>query len=130
MSLPTETLFERIGGAEGVRALVETFYDRMDTRPDAATIRAMHPADLTTSRHHLVLFLTMWTGGPRTYLEERGHPRMRARHMPFPIDDAARDAWLACMRDALEVHVADEHARADLNGAFARMAHHMRNQPE
>jgi len=123
-----DSIYERLGGDPGVRRLVDRFYDRMDERPDAATIRAMHPDDLTGSRDHLHLFLVMWTGGPRTYMEQRGHPMMRARHLPFPIDEAARDAWLACMDDALQATVDDATLRADLFGAFARMADHMRNQ--
>jgi hemoglobin len=122
-------LFDQLGGREGIVRLVDHFYDRMEERPDAAAIRAMHPDDLSNSRRKLVLFLTMWTGGPRTYMEERGHPRMRARHLPFPIDDAARDAWLACMHDALQATVADEGLRHDLGSAFRRIADHMRNQP-
>jgi hemoglobin len=124
----SESLYTVLGGHAGVRSLVDHFYDRMDARPDAATIRAMHPDDLTESRRKLHLFLTMWTGGPRTYMEERGHPRMRARHLPFPIDDAARDAWMACMHDALEATVDDPTVRSDLASAFQRLADHMRNQ--
>ncbi len=124
----TDSLYDQLGGDAGVRALVDHFYDRMDARPDASTIRAMHPDDLSGSRHKLHLFLTMWTGGPRTYMEERGHPRMRARHLPFPIDDAARDAWMACMHDALEATVANPTMQSDLAKAFQRLADHMRNQ--
>jgi len=124
-----DSYYQRLGGEAGIRALVDRFYQRMEERPDAAVIRAMHPADLTESRRKLSLFLTMWSGGPRTYLEERGHPRMRARHMPFPIDDAARDAWMACMTDALQEQVSDDILRADVQRALQRLADHMRNQP-
>lgn len=123
-----DSYYERLGGEAGIRALVQRFYQRMDERPDAATVRAMHPPDLAESERKLQLFLTMWTGGPRTYMEERGHPMMRARHLPFAIDDAARDAWMACMTDALEETVADATLRSDLRGAFQRLADHMRNQ--
>lgn len=123
------SIYERLGGDEGVRALVDAFYDRMDEAPEAATIRAMHPDDLASSRDKFHLFLTMWSGGPRTYTEQRGHPRLRARHMPFPIDTAARDAWMACMDDALLEQVPEADLRADLSSAFARLADHMRNQP-
>jgi hemoglobin len=122
------SIYEQLGGDAGVRELVDAFYDTMQTLPEAAQIRAMHPADLTSSRQHLHLFLNMWTGGPQTYMEQRGHPRMRARHLPFPIDEAARDAWLACMVVALEARVPDENLRGDLFSAFARIADHMRNQ--
>jgi hemoglobin len=123
-----DSYYERIGGEAGIRALVQRFYQRMDERPDAATVRAMHPPDLAESERKLQLFLTMWTGGPRTYMEERGHPMMRARHLPFAIDDAARDAWMACMTDALDETVADPTLRSDLHGAFQRLADHMRIQ--
>lgn len=123
-----QSIYEQLGGDEGVRRLVDRFYDAMDTRPDAATIRAIHPDDLDESRRKLHLFLVMWTGGPRTYMEERGHPMMRARHLPFAVDDDARDAWLACMHEALDATVADEGLRGDLRSAFRRIADHMRNQ--
>ena len=122
------TMYERLGETDGIRALVDDFYDRMDRLPDAAVIRAMHPPDLSESRNKLHLFLCQWTGGPATYSEQRGHPRMRARHLPFAIDDRARDAWLMCMGQALEAHVADALVRDQLFGAMARMADHMRNQ--
>jgi hemoglobin len=128
MSEPT--LYDRLGGEPTLRALVDRFYDLMDTRPDAATIRGMHPGDLSTSRQRLFLFLSMWTGGPRTYLEERGHPRMRMRHLPFPIDTAARDAWMRCMDLALAEVVDDPYLRGGLHDAFLRLADHMRNQEE
>ena len=80
--------FERIGGEEGVRALVDRFYDLMDTLPEAAGIRAMHPRDLRMSREKLYLFLVGWLGGPPLYVERFGHPRLRARHLPFPIGDS------------------------------------------
>jgi hemoglobin len=122
------TLFEQLGGAAGVRTLVDGFYDHMDTLEQAAQIRAMHPDDLASSRDHFALFLNMWTGGPRTYVEQRGHPRLRARHMPFPIGPADRDAWMLCMERALADHVDDQGVRTALYDALLRVADHMRNQ--
>ena len=122
------SLFDEMGGEAGVRALVDRFYDLMDTLPEAARIRAMHPADLASSREKLSLFLMMWSGGPRTYEELRGHPRMRARHLPFPIDAADRDAWLLCMDRALDESPMDERVKRGLSDAFARIAEHMRNR--
>lgn len=124
-----DSIYTRLGGDPGVRRLVDRFYDHMDTLPEAATIRAMHGDDLTEIRDVFHLFLTMWTGGPQTYMEQRGHPRLRRRHFPFPIDEAARDAWLLCMGKALDDTVDDADLRADLNSAFRRIADHMRNQP-
>ena len=123
------TLYEELGGAQAVRTLVDRFYDHMDTVPFAAEIRAMHPDDLQGSRDKLFGFLSMWTGGPRTYVEERGHPRLRARHLPFVVDVAARDAWVGCMALALEETVEDKALRDGLLRAFAGIADHMRNQP-
>ena len=100
----TTTPYEILGGAEGVRALVDRFYDLMDELPEAADIRAMHPEDLAESREKLYLFLSGWTGGPPLYMQKHGHPRLRARHLPFPIGIAERDAWMLCMTRALEEH--------------------------
>lgn len=121
-----ETLFERLG-EDTVRALVERFYDVMDEAPEAAEVRAMHPEDLASSREKLTLFLIGWTGGPPVYVERHGHPRLRARHLPFAIDVAARDQWMMCMDRALAEVVGDPLARESLAGAFRRMADHMRN---
>ncbi len=128
MNEPTGTTpYEALGAEPAVRALVDRFYDLMDTLPEAATIRAMHPADLTESREKLFLFLTGWLGGPPVYVEKRGHPRLRMRHLPFAVDEAARDAWLRCMFQALDEQVADELLRLQLRTGMARIADHMRN---
>jgi hemoglobin len=124
-----ETLFNEIGGEVPVRALVDRFYDLMDTLPEAAPIRAMHPADLSTSREKLYLFLVGWLGGPQLYIARFGHPRLRARHMPFAVDTAARDQWMLCMNQALAEQVSDPGMRAQLGSALGRVADHMRNQP-
>ncbi len=120
--------FEQIGGEPGVRALVDDFYDRMEQLPEAATIRALHPPNLRGSREKLFLFLCGWLGGPPYYVEKYGHPRLRARHLPFSIGVPERDQWLLCMRGALAVCVADPTLRAALDGAFERLADHMRNR--
>jgi hemoglobin len=124
----TPTLYDQIGGASGVRGLVTRFYDLMSELPEARAILGMHPADLAGSREKLFDFLSGWLGGPPLYIERRGHPRLRMRHMPFAVDDAARDAWMACMERALSECVADEQVRAQLKGAFQHMATHLRNQ--
>ena len=122
------SFYERLGGEQGVRALVDAFYDHMATAPGAAHILGMHPPDLAGSRDKLHLFLMMWTGGPHTYMEQRGHPRLRARHLPFPIGDDEAIAWLACMDHALEATVTEPELRQELLAAFTRVAAHMRNQ--
>ncbi len=113
-----------------MRAIVDAFYDRMDAWEGAAHIRAMHPADLSGSREKLDDFLCGWLGGPPRYVAKHGHPRLRARHLPFPIDVAARDQWVACMDHALRATVDDADLRGMIGGALARLADHMRNQPE
>lgn len=121
------SFYERLGGAQGVRALVDRFYDLMDTLPEARALRALHPVDLADSREKLYEFMSGWLGGPPLYIEKRGHPRLRARHMPFVIDDAGVDAWLMCMNRALDELCPDTEARAKLKGGLAPLAKHMRN---
>jgi hemoglobin len=88
-----------IVGAEFFSQLVEAFYLNVENNE---VLRPMYPADLTESKRHLELFLIQYWGGPRTYQDERGHPRLRMRHAPFEIGKRARDAWLKCMTGALE----------------------------
>ncbi len=124
----TPTMFERLGGALAIDRLVESFYRSMECLPQAATIRAMHPNDLGPVRATLKRYLTEWTGGPKLYSPEKGHPRLRQRHIRFPVDEAARDAWLLCMRGALAETVADEAARRELDETLSKLADWMRNQ--
>ncbi|MBP0115803.1 MULTISPECIES: group II truncated hemoglobin [Bradyrhizobium] len=125
----TISMFERIGGSATIDRLVDRFYDRMDTLPEAQVIRAMHAADLGLIRDVLKRYLTEWTGGPRLYSVEKGHPRLRQRHFGFAIGDAERDAWMLCMRGALEEAVTDSAARRDLDQALSGLANWMRNRP-
>jgi len=120
-------LFERIGGAPTIERLVDAFYDRMEREEHARAVRAMHGPDLSRSRRVLKQYLGEWLGGPKLYSPEHGHPRMRMRHMRAPIDSAARDAWLGCMRGALEETVADAPAREAIYEAMAKLADWMRN---
>jgi hemoglobin len=129
-TLDRSQLFTRIGGEAVVRRLVDTFYDLMDRLPEARTIRALHPPTLDGSRDKLHWFLVGWMGGPPLYIERFGHPRLRARHLPFAIGVAERDAWLRCMNEALERCIDDAAARAVLVEALAQLADHMRNQAE
>jgi hemoglobin len=122
------SMFERIGGAVIVDRLVESFYLRMDELPEAKTIRAMHPDDLGPIKSVLKRYLSEWTGGPKLYSPEKGHPRLRQRHMGFQIGNAERDAWLLCMRGALEETVADTAARQEIDAALTKLADWMRNQ--
>ncbi|MEN8174614.1 MAG: group II truncated hemoglobin [Pseudomonadota bacterium] len=124
------TPYEALGGAEGVRKLVDRFYDYMDSLEEASEIRGLHAKSLKGSREKLYLFLSGWLGGPDLYVEQYGHPRLRARHLPFPIGNRERDQWLWCMDRALEDLEVDTGIKKQLKDAFARTADHMRNQPE
>lgn len=129
-SEPAVSMFERIGGATAVDRLVEAFYARMDNLPEARAIRAMHADDLGPAKRVLKRYLTEWTGGPPLYSSERGHPRLRQKHMGFPIGDAARNAWMLCMDGALTETVADEAARDEVRAALAKLADWMRNRQD
>ncbi len=122
------TMFERLGGADTIDRLVEVFYRRMDVLPEAQGIRAMHGRDLGPVKQVLKRYLSEWTGGPKLYTPEKGHPRLRQRHVRFPIDVAERDAWLLCMRGALEETVEDAAARHEIDESFTKLADWMRNQ--
>jgi hemoglobin len=122
------SMFDRIGGAVAVDRLVEAFYRRMDQLPEAATIRDMHGPDLGSIKSVLKRYLSEWTGGPKLYSPEKGHPRLRQRHMGFAIGNAERDAWLLCMRGALQETISDADAQRELDGALTKLADWMRNQ--
>ena len=115
-------------GTSNIRALVDTFYNIMDADPKAAGIRAMHPADLTSSREKLFMFLTGWTGGPQLYIERYGHPFLRAKHISFAIDASARDQWMYCMISAMHALHFDEKLMTNLAAQLHGVADFMRNQ--
>lgn len=122
------SIFEAVGGSEPLRTLVDAFYDLMEEREEYAGIRALHPADMTGSRDKLFFFLSGWSGGPPLYIQKYGHPRLRARHLPFAIGDAERDQWVACMDEAMEKVGFDAKLRFTLHQAFFQIADFMRNQ--
>lgn len=124
-----KTVFELIGGIDKIDELVDRFYDLMDLEPGAADIRAMHAADLSTSREKLKLFLCGWMGGPDIYSPKYGHPMLRARHLPFKIGLKERNQWLACMYQAMEECGIDGNAAKQLEESFFNTAEWMRNQP-
>src|SRR5690554_4976389 len=96
-----DVTFVRLGSEAGVRALVDRFYDLMDEDARFARVRAMHPPALEGSRDKLHWYLCGWSGGPAHYVERFGHPRLRARHLPFEIGMVERDQWLLCMAEAM-----------------------------
>jgi hemoglobin len=125
---PTSTPYQRIGGQPAVDRIIDSFYDRMDTLPEARVIRALHPEDLGATRVVLKKYLAEWLGGPAAYTQERGHPRLRARHLPFSIGDEERDAWLFCMRGAMEEVVTDQSTREGVLQKLSQVADWMRNR--
>lgn len=124
------THYERIGGAEKIRALVERFYQLMDELPEAYGIRKLHAQELQGATEKLYKFLTGWMGGPQLYTEQYGHPMLRARHLPFAISSTEREQWLLCMNQALGEVVEDVALRQELSAAFAKVADHMRNRED
>jgi hemoglobin len=120
--------YERIGGAETVRRIVERFYDIMDSTPEAASIRAMHAADLAPMRERLFEFLSGWLGGPPLYFQRPDHKCIVSAHRPFAIGAAERDQWMMCMRRALADCGVKEEMRALLDPAFLRVAEAFRNR--
>ena len=125
---PAATPFEWIGGEAPVRALVDRFYDLMDLEPGYDALRAAHGPELDNARQRLFWFLCGWLGGPQYYTEQFGHPRLRARHMPFKIGILERDQWLACMDQAMGETGVDATLRARLRDSFFQTADWMRNQ--
>jgi hemoglobin len=120
--------YDLIGGDTSVRALVDRFYDLMDLEPDYAQLRALHPSTLEGSRDKLYWFLSGWLGGPQHYVERFGHPKLRARHLPYAIGLAERDQWLACMHQAMREVGIDESLADRLAAAFFGTADWMRNK--
>jgi hemoglobin len=98
MTTPT-TVYEYLGGMAAFERLVEAFYVRVEQSP---ILRPLYPESLDEPREHMALFLAQYWGGPRTYSETRGHPRLRMRHNPFRIGTNERDAWVACMLGAID----------------------------
>lgn len=120
-------LFERVGGLDFFEALVDRFYDGVETDP---VLAPMYPADdLEGARRRLALFLAQYWGGPTTYSEERGHPRLRMRHARFPIDPAARQAWLAHMQAALAAGGLERADETLLWDYLCTAAAHLQNLP-
>ena len=122
------TAFDLVGGEAAVRALVDRFYDLMDLEPGYALLRALHPTSLDGSRDKLFWFLCGWLGGPQHYIERYGHPRLRARHLPFSIGIRERDQWMACMQQAMAESGLDDTLAQRLFDAFFNTADFMRNR--
>ena len=107
---PDGTVYDAVGGRDFFDDLVDGFYAGVSADP---LLRPMYPEDLTDPRRHLAGFLSQYWGGPSTYSNERGHPRLRMRHAPFAIGDAERDAWLRHMLGSLDAVVAARRTPAE-----------------
>ena len=123
-----QTAYQLVGGETKLRELVDRFYDLMDLEPEFAGIRALHPASLDGSRDKLFWFLSGWMGGPDLYIERHGHPRLRARHLPYAIASSERDQWLRCMAWAMQDVGVDQTLQQRLMESFYQTADWMRNK--
>lgn len=122
--------FEQLGGADGVRALAEAFYDAMDEHEPA--LARLHVLDeqgrvARSARDKFALFFIGWLGGPQDYVAQHGHPRLRMRHARVAVDEAMRDAWMRAMRRAFEVRGVEPELRAFLETQLGNLATHLRN---
>lgn len=121
-----DSLYRRAGGMPFFERVVARFYEGVAADP---VLRPLYPeADLAPAARRLTLFLAQYWGGPRTYDEERGHPRLRMRHMPFAIDPDARDRWLLHMRAAIAAEAPPPDVAAELERYIAMAAEAMRNR--
>lgn len=127
MSYSNNNLYELIGGAKTVDRLVDTFYDLVKKHPDLAPI---FPDDLSETKEKQYMFLTQFLGGPTLYSDVHGHPALRARHMPFPITPKRAEAWLGCMKEAMDKICLEGDVRQMIYERLTLTAHHMVNQWE
>ncbi|WP_152084526.1 group II truncated hemoglobin [Pseudoalteromonas sp. A25] len=125
---PEKTPYEIIGGESGTRALANRFYDIMASDPYAKPLYDMHPQPLDRIRQVFFEFLSGWLGGPDLFVGQYGHPRLRQRHMPFPIDQSLRDQWMHCMNKALDMEIDNPLLREGLRQSLSQLASHMINQ--
>lgn len=121
-----QTVYERVGGMAFFVELVERFYAGVEADP---RLRPMYPEDLTAPKENLAGFLVQFWGGPDTYSRERGHPRLRMRHMPFEIREEHRDAWFENMAAAVRSMGADPDVEAAMLEYFERSADFLVNSP-
>jgi len=125
--LASDTMYELLGGENGIKALVDRFYDIMDSDESFELIRNMHKADLSPMRLSLFEFLSGWLGGPPLFIQRHGGSCLTEAHAPYTIDQRARDQWLACISRAMVDAGVEEKYRELLTPAFARMADTIRN---
>lgn len=126
--MTTLTPYGVIGGEQAILTLVDRFYFYMDTLPEAQGIRAMHQPNLASAKNKLFKFLSGWLGGPNLFIEEFGHPMLRARHLRFAIGESERDQWMLCMNKALAEMTVDTRLKTNIQNALQQLATHMINQ--
>lgn len=124
---PEQTPYQIMGGEETVYLLANRFYDIMATAPQAAELYAIHPLPLDNVRQKFFEFLSGWLGGPALFEQKYGHPRLRARHMPFTVNEQLRDQWMFCMDQALDEVVENKMLREGIRQSIGQLASHMIN---
>ena len=125
MPTQTSTIFEAAGGAIVFERIVANFYDGLSQDP---ILRPLYPADLSESKQAMSLFLIQYFGGTATYSQQRGHPRLRMRHLPFSIGQAERDAWMKHMKAAVEFENLKPEISSAMMDYFERTATFMMNR--
>ena len=126
--MSTITPYDHIGGEQGILKLVDRFYFFMDSLPEAQGIRSIHQPSLDSAKSKLFKYLSGWLGGPDLFVDEFGHPMLRARHLPFSIGESERDQWMLCMNNALDEIILDPRLKTNLQNALQQLATHMINQ--
>lgn len=127
MTVNNNTPYFHIGGEAAIRLLVDRFYFYMDTLPEAKGIRAIHQPSLASANSKLFKFLSGWLGGPNLFMEEFGHPMLRARHLPFRIGESERDQWMLCMNKTLDEIPMNPILHTNIKNALQDLATHMIN---
>ena len=122
------TPYEALGGEAGLHRLVDRFYQLMDELPEAYAARRIHPESLAGANQSLFEFLSGWFGGPNLYIQKKGHPRLRMRHLPYTIGPQERDEWFLCFRQALDETVAHDKLREIIWTPIEKLGYHMQNK--
>lgn len=114
-------------GEDGVRRLANHFYDVMESEPSVKPLLDIHPQPLDNIRQKFFEFLSGWMGGPSLFEQKYGHPRLRARHLPFTVNQDLKEQWMFCMNSALDHEVGNTVMREQLRNSFNQLAEHMIN---
>ena len=123
----TNTLYELIGGEEGTKRLANAFYDEMETNIHLQELLAIHKLPLDNIRQKFFEFLSGWLGGPGLFEQKYGHPKLRARHLPFKVTKKQSNLWMLCMNNAMKKVINEKKITKQLHQAFSRLAEHMIN---